>query len=696
VSSGKEWWTLAGIVAFAITVRMLHLHQMSVDLFFNAPIIDARTNVEEARFLAQRDWLGQPGPFWKPPLYPYLLAGQFALFGDGLWLPRVVQVFLDGANCYLVFAVGVRLFSRRVSMIAAAVFAASGPLIYFSGELVSATLAVSLCLSLIYVVLWARENGSVWRWLAVGAMLGFAALARPELLLLTPLLIALAYFDQPGEWKQRALYASAVGVAAALLVAPVTIRNGVIGKDAVVISANGGINLYVGNHRPYRGMVGVRPGPEWERLMREPRGRGITTRGSAHSAYYRDRALRIIADNPFAALGHSLKKGVLFVHGHELASNQDLYRARKKSVVLAATLWHIPGLYFPFGLLAPLGLIGLVLAFRTRHPSRILAGFLGTLLAVAMVFFVTARFRAPAVPVFILFAVFAADWMVTKAREKKWRATAPYVAGFIGLFVIINASFVFGSDRAAYHEEMRAEEHHYRGTVLFAVHKRYAEAIDELKAAAVLNPRRASTYFNLGQTYEAMNRPRELVDAMRLVLVTVETSPGERYFVSPAMKLMLRGLRVDPTLASEPFGRGVLCLAQRDWTCAVDSFREANDHVFGARAMYERARARLRRTDNTGARADLQAAAKSRPDDAATRLMLGLAHHRLGNSKEAKEHIDQFRALEWPQGTLYRRLAKPKRNPDPLLTEALKVILTYHPDEAAARDAVDATQSTQR
>ena len=45
--------------------------------------------------------------------------------------------------------------------------------------------------------------------------------------------------------------------------APVGLRNALYARDPVLISANGGINLFIGTEPKYRGVIGVRPGPEF-------------------------------------------------------------------------------------------------------------------------------------------------------------------------------------------------------------------------------------------------------------------------------------------------------------------------------------------------------------------------------------------------------------------------------------------------
>ncbi|HEY5945326.1 MAG TPA: glycosyltransferase family 39 protein, partial [Kofleriaceae bacterium] len=382
---------LVALFAGALLLRLLHLAFISDTLFFGNPIIDEKASVDAAWKVAQGHWLSDGLEYWKPPLYEYFLAAIFAIAGKALWLVRVVQSFLDAGSCVLAFVLARRLFGARPAWIAGVAVALDGTLIYFTGELVSASLAIFLDLLALLLLLRAGEHRATWRWIGAGAVLGLCALDRAEMLLMIPIAVAFAVR------RDRVVAGILVAVTALLVVSPATWHNAKPHGSFVPVSTNGGINFYVGTKPEYRGIVGVRPGSEWEALVRSPPLLGYKTDPEV-SDYYRARALALIRDDPGGYLVHVGKKALVFFHGHELASNYDLYTARKDSPVLAVTLFHARGLYLPFGLIAPLGLVGLVLAWR-RPGAKLLAGFVAVQLATAMIFFVTARFRAPSVPV---------------------------------------------------------------------------------------------------------------------------------------------------------------------------------------------------------------------------------------------------------------------------------------------------------
>jgi hypothetical protein len=98
---------------------------------------------------------------------------------------------------------------------------------------------------------------------------------------------------------------------------------------------------------------------------------------------------------PILALAARRRAGWLLAGDDEIPRNQEIYAARAWSPVLRILLWKVPGLTFPFGLLLPLGIVGLAVASR---QAPFLAASAAVLAVAVIAFFVTARYRAPLVP----------------------------------------------------------------------------------------------------------------------------------------------------------------------------------------------------------------------------------------------------------------------------------------------------------
>ena len=169
------------------------------------------------------------------------------------------------------------------------------------------------------------------------------------------------------------------------------------------ISYNGGVNFYIGNNANAAQTLALRPGWEWEELVALPLREGIT-RPSAKSLFFYKQALEYIQDAPFDYMGLLTVKTAQFWRGDEIERNQEMYYWRKYSSVLAGTLWKW-GVAFPFGLVSPLALLGLLVYIRRQGFALPVLFVLGYSFAVIS-FFVAARYRLPIVPLLILFAAY--------------------------------------------------------------------------------------------------------------------------------------------------------------------------------------------------------------------------------------------------------------------------------------------------
>ncbi len=467
---------LALLTLAALTLRLLYVLQADDNPLFAHPIVDARTYVRTALHLSAGQWLGPPQPFWQPPLYPYFLGGFFALFGENYHLPRLVQAVSGAAVCLLVFALGRRAFSAPVvGWLAAGAAALYGPFLYFEGELLPASLAVFLNALALLALLWAAAGG-IGRWLIAGVLLGVAALTVASVLLFVP--VALLWARYQARAPASALGALILGLT--LVIAPVTLRNRVVGGEWVLISYNAGINFHLGNNPDYDHTTTIRPGRSWRDLTDLPeREAGITAKG-ASSGYFFGRSYEYAAADPAGYVLLQLRKFYLFWRGDEIPRNLNLYYARHQSPLLQVLLW-IRGLAFPFGLVGPLALTGLVLYLRNsqaRSPAADLLLLFAAAYALAVVlFFVTGRYRLPAIPPLLLFAGYA----LTRLRLLRGRQLAGSLALLAALGVGLNAG------TPAMDMEGDSQEHVYLASA-YAAEGLLANALRHYEQALELEP----------------------------------------------------------------------------------------------------------------------------------------------------------------------------------------------------------------
>ena len=415
------------VFLLALLLRLVYVAQVEDGPLFAEPAVDAQTYTEHAGRIAAGNRLGRgEGPFWQPPLYPYLLAAVSWLSADHFFhAARYVQALWGSLLCLLLYFMGRCHFNQPTGLIAGLGAAAYGPFLFFDGELLPVSLATALNILGLALLLRCERRPSAAGFGIAGAVVGLAALAVP-----TVLLFAAACAVRLGLRRPRR-HAAALLVGVGLAIAPVTLRNLVVGGDSVIISWNSGINFYIGNNSRYEETVAIRPGWEWDALAARPRQAGVE-RPSRQSAFFWGEAWREIRADPGGYLRLLARKLFLLGHGDETGRNQPVYFHRNESSLLAALLWKHGGAAFPFGAAGPLALSGLLLALRDRRaplPVMYVAAYGAGVIA----FFVTARYRLPMVPVLLLFAAHAAHWTAAALRRRRWTAAA-LVLGTTGLF----------------------------------------------------------------------------------------------------------------------------------------------------------------------------------------------------------------------------------------------------------------------
>ena len=310
-------------------------------------MLDAETYYWAARALAAGEGWAEP-VYWQPPGYPYFLAAILWVAGPGFLVPRLVQAVLGALTAALTCVIGTRVFGRAVGLGAGLTVA-----VVWSADLLRrrATGAVAGDLSPDGdpLLRGACADGARRARLARhGPAGGLTAVVNASALVLLPIL-ALAARRRVG-W---------VLLGAAVAVAPVTLRNWTESGELVLISSNFGINLYLGNNARYDAMVGMRPGRDWQALVRAPRLHGVA--GAAPASRFFVERVRAYARERSRGVPRRSRRGSsgCSSDGTEIPRNQELYPARAWSPVLRVLLWKVSGLAFPFGLLLPLAAVGL-------------------------------------------------------------------------------------------------------------------------------------------------------------------------------------------------------------------------------------------------------------------------------------------------------------------------------------------------
>jgi 4-amino-4-deoxy-L-arabinose transferase-like glycosyltransferase len=516
----KDLYWAIGIFIFAFAVRLIYLDQVRNSALFDTPIMDAEYHDQWAQaILAGDDFTG--GVFFRAPLYPYFLAAVYKIFGHNYLMARLIQFLIGSLSCVLIYLLGKSIFNRRTGTIAGVVASLYGVLIYFEGELLIPVLLVFLDLLVILCLFWAKGKPSYGRWVLCGALLGLSALARPNILL-----VGAAFFiwlilrsrNEPGKrYAKGVLYAGCFAVGAILVISPVTLRNYVKGNDLVLIASQGGMNFYIGNNPQSDGASAIFPGARstWWGSYQDAKSMaeqsmGISLKPSEISRFWYIEGLRFAVSEPLFFFRLMAKKLILFWNGNELSNNRDFYFFARSAPILKPLVWHFI-IYFPLGLIAPLAIIGIILSHREKKDVAILEIFLLVYMVSIVVFFVTARYRVPLIPVFVLFGAYALDRFAYQIKKRRVPEFARYLVALLAIAIPINLPV------PGYSSANPAQAHYTLG-VIYADQGEIEKAEEQYKKALTYNPGLSEAYVNLGSIYGDRGDHQMALDYYRTAL----------------------------------------------------------------------------------------------------------------------------------------------------------------------------------
>ncbi len=675
---------------FALALRLVVIYDGHHSPFFHNLIIDAGKYSQDAiSLLVGRETNFVTQPYWQAPGYTWFLAAIYWLFGpQNLLAVRIIQAVLSAFICLFTYQLGRSLeFEHRQSFIAAFIVAIYWPLLFFTTEIAIPIPFTFLVFASLLLVI--QKEVKHWQMAFAGALLGLAALFRPNaLVLLLPIFVFLA---KGPESKRKRIEFAALFIAGLLLfVAPVTIRNFRRGGELVLISHNGGINLHIGNNASWKETFNIRPGPDWIKMVREPSRQAGPWQGSSPakaSGYWVRKVLSYARHEPSKFLWGMAEKTLLFLSDHELRRNTDV----DFCLSFLPTL-QLP-LYIGFGLLGPFALVGLLFCFK-RGNSWFLAACLTLYSASIIIFFVCGRYRLPIIPFCALFAVLGAEEL-WKRRSMPHTFLPPAILLITAIYAAF-ATLVTGISRD--HSEpllymarwqMRAKNPAFARHLLELARKENPLSADVQNAYGLL-------LLDSGQKEKALAQFRQVV-AQKPYNYLYQANLGRALLAlekfSEAQNIFQSILKSDGPIAEAYEGLAAHAMAINKFKDAEELFQQAR-RLAGPRSgprtdlAYARCLIMLNKNvEATGvllellakrpswhsARRDLghlylegelykealyhfnKLKSRSRQQEAERLALMGLCHYRLNEGEKAKKLFEKARSLGHP---LYEEVCK--------------------------------------
>jgi tetratricopeptide (TPR) repeat protein len=575
----------AGIFLVSLTVRLVHLFQIRRAPFFDLLMGDAQSYHAWAQRIAAGDWIGHE-VFYQAPLYPYFLALIYALFGEAPLTVRLCQAVVGSLACVSLAIAASRLFSRPAGIAAGVMLAFYAPAIFFDGLIQKSVLdAFLLCLALALLSRLVVHPTHRWLWLWVGVTLGAITLSRENAVVFVAAILVWLFWWQSHLARQRLVLAGFLLGGVAFVLLPVAARNKIVSGEFHLTTSQFGPNFYIGNNEhasgTYQPLRFGHGDPKYERqdareIAEQSLGRPLTP--AEVSRYWTGRTLEYIGAQPLGWLGLMGRKIMLAWNAAEVADTEDQVSYADWSVVLrvAGAVWH-------FGVLAPLALLGMWVAWPRRSELALLYLLPAAYFLALIAFAVMARYRYPLVPFLILFAAAG----IANVGQLLRATPRSLVSGLAAAILFA----VFCNWPVHSMAEMRAITESNVGTELQAQGK-VDEAIALYRAALARDPKDAVTRSNLGTALAAKGQLDEAIVQYRTALDLVPTDADTRYNLGNALTTQGKlaaaadqfreALRIEPTFADAHLNLGNALVALGQTEEAADHYRRAADLEPGA------------------------------------------------------------------------------------------------------------------
>lgn len=188
-----------------------------------------------------------------PPVYSYLLAGIFKIFGIETKASVLAALSLNSLfsalTCIPVFLLARHAFGDRVAKWAGWGWAFSPYGVYYGADWAWSTCLVTLELAWLFFLAWRLEDSSRTRdWILFGLFGGFSALTEPVILSVVPLLALYTVYRRYRLKRAWFLPMPAAALSALAIMSPWLVRNYELFHRFIPVRSGFGLELYIGNN----------------------------------------------------------------------------------------------------------------------------------------------------------------------------------------------------------------------------------------------------------------------------------------------------------------------------------------------------------------------------------------------------------------------------------------------------------------
>jgi 4-amino-4-deoxy-L-arabinose transferase-like glycosyltransferase len=339
---------------------------------------------------------------WEPPLYPYLTAGVFLLFGiyshASAFVLLTLNSIFSALTCVPIFLIARKIFSEKVAVGSACAWALLPNVMFWCTRAIWETSLAALLLTTIFWLALTLEDREGWLpWFQFGLLWGITALSSTSLLSFLPAAGLWPWYRRAKRGKRSVAGVALASVVFCACITPWLIRNYQTFGKFIFIRDNVGAELRMGNGEGADGtwMEYLHPTQNLY-AMQQYQAMGEL----AYVAMRKRQAFDYIEASYARFAGLCLRRFIYFWAGPPKATQPWWMNEAKNSLFLASSV---------------LMFWGLGRALRLRRPGAWLLFWLILLYpAIYYVVFPAPRYRVPIEPEMVILAVF----LLTEAKNK--------------------------------------------------------------------------------------------------------------------------------------------------------------------------------------------------------------------------------------------------------------------------------------
>lgn len=276
----RNWLTVPGYEAHEVSQNILDGHGFSI------------------AFFAPRQLTA-----YQYPLYTFFFLVHYVFSGRNFLPLELSQAVIGALSAVLTYHLGRRLLDHPTGLFAGLVCAVYPTYVYWVARAQALTVEVFLLLAMVLLLWRARDKDRTRDWLAAGALVGVGMLSKTLYLIFVPGFLAWAWLITGWDWRRLGRRAVVYLAAALVVVSPWTVRNWIVLDRFILVSANGGFNLWIGNNPAATGGLFTAAGKNMSAAVPpEMRERLAAASAADQDGIFKAEAVKWMKQNPGAAL----------------------------------------------------------------------------------------------------------------------------------------------------------------------------------------------------------------------------------------------------------------------------------------------------------------------------------------------------------------------------------------------------------